>query len=178
MTTYDSMSQRLTAALALGDSPVAIRFGDTAASTTNAPTAPVAAGCSFWELGAKRTLVTTAAHHQHCSIGIHTHNLVGATERHADELNNALAARQGLDYVRPEEVANLPVMTKASEQVSYAPLGECDEPPDVVLLFVNAHQGLIVTEAAARVDGAMPMTMGRPACALIPAVINLSLIHI
>ena len=42
----------------------------------------------------------------------------------------------------------------------------------VVLLFANASQGLVLSEALARVDGATPPAMGRPACALIPQVKN------
>ena len=41
-----------------------------------------------------------------------------------------------------------------------------------MLLFAHAQQGLIVSEAASRVDKGMPAAMGRPACAVVPQVIN------
>jgi uncharacterized protein (DUF169 family) len=43
----------------------------------------------------------------------------------------------------------------------------------VILLFAQARQGLILSEAVARVDKGMPPAMGRPACAVVPQVLNL-----
>lgn len=40
------------------------------------------------------------------------------------------------------------------------------------MLFAHASQGLIIAEAIARIDDAVPATLGRPACALLPQVIN------
>ena len=79
---------------------------------------------------------------------------------------------QGLDYMRPEEIESLPVLAGRSRWIEYAPLAEVGHPPAVVLLFATASQGLILSEAIARVDGAAPPAMGRPACALIPQVTN------
>jgi uncharacterized protein (DUF169 family) len=45
-------------------------------------------------------------------------------------------------------------------------------PPDVVLLFVSANQLLILAEAAEQVEGQTAPAMGRPACAVVPAVMN------
>ena len=54
----------------------------------------------------------------------------------------------------------------------YAPLAQTPLPPDVVLLFTDAQQSLVVTEAAQRVQPEIPPAMGRPACAVIPHVVN------
>jgi uncharacterized protein (DUF169 family) len=167
-----SVKARLMDALGLDSAPVAVSFCAAAPAGVNAPQARVAAGCSFWEVGAAAPLVTSAEHHQFCSIGIHTHTLADAPESQMEELGAALGAMQGLDYVRPEEVAALPVMSEPSKHVVYAPLGDVAVDPDVVLLFANGVQSLIITEAVARVDGGIPGAMGRPACALIPAVMN------
>ena len=45
-------------------------------------------------------------------------------------------------------------------------------PPDVVLLFVNANQALILTEATQQVENQNAPAMGRPACAIVPQVMN------
>jgi hypothetical protein len=42
------------------------------------------------------------------------------------------------------------------------------------LLFAHASQGLVLSEALARVDGSAPPALGRPACALVPQVMNSS----
>lgn len=171
MSDQDNLKGRLMSALALDTAPVAVSFCDTPPAGIEAPRARVAAGCSFWETGARAPVVTSAEHHQFCAIGVHTHTIAGPDSQ-MSELGAALGAMQGLDYVRPEEVAALPVMASASNHVVYAPLGDTDVAPDVVLLFANGVQSLIITEAVARVDGAIPGAMGRPACAMIPAVIN------
>jgi uncharacterized protein (DUF169 family) len=45
-------------------------------------------------------------------------------------------------------------------------------PPDVVLLFVNANQTLILSEATQQVENQNTPAMGRPACAIVPQVMN------
>ncbi len=172
MGSYAELAERLVTALGLSTVPVAVTFSDDPPAGVAEPPTTVAAGCEFWELGASDALVTRAVHHQFCSIGIHTHNLADAPPRQGEELTATLAAMQGLDYVRPEEIQSLPVMQSAQPFVVYAPLAECDGEPSAVLLFVHAAQGLVITEAVARVDGGIPAVLGRPACALIPYVVN------
>ncbi|MFT4561673.1 MAG: hypothetical protein ACI9BW_001415 [Gammaproteobacteria bacterium] len=174
MSNNSELCVRLESALDLSATPVAVRFQANPSEQTASSTTPVAAGCKFWEMGTKQHVATVTADHRHCSIGIHTHNLQDAPPSQGTELSNTLAAMQGLDYVRAEEVANLPVMKIANRGVTYAPLKDIEETPDVVLIFANAAQGLILSEAVSRVDGAVPAAMGRPACALIPQVINTS----
>ena len=166
------LAASITTALALGTPAVAVTFADGPAPEAGAPATPVAAGCKFWELGASQALRTTADDHRHCAIGIHTHNLADAPASQASELGAVLAAMQGLDYVRAEEVAALPVLDSSPRTVGYEPLSSAGVTPALVLLFTNAAQSLVVTEAVARVDGATPLAMGRPACALLPQVSN------
>ena len=78
----------------------------------------------------------------------------------------------GLDYVREEEVAAIPVLQREVKHVIYGPLADSRVDPEVVLLFANSQQGLVLSEAAGRVDKGVPPAMGRPACAVIPQVIN------
>jgi uncharacterized protein (DUF169 family) len=51
-------------------------------------------------------------------------------------------------------------------------LAETPLRPDVILLFVNAGQILILSEATQQVENYNPQAMGRPACAVIPQVMN------
>jgi uncharacterized protein (DUF169 family) len=171
LTSTTGLAQRLTDALHLNVSPVAITFSDEP-QNAQPPSTPVPAGCSFWELGAKATVTTTAPDHQFCSIGVHTHNLANAVASHGSELETALGAMTGLGYVKANEVAAIPVMNKSHSHVTYRPLADTTGPISVVLIVADAAQSLTLTEAAARVDGASPPAMGRPACALIPQVVN------
>ena len=61
-----------------------------------------------------------------------------------------------LDYVTPEDLALIPVLGSRPEYVVYAPLAETPFPPDVVLLFVNANQTLILSEAPGKWKTRMP----------------------
>ena len=78
----------------------------------------------------------------------------------------------GLDYVRAEEVAAIPVVRREVKHAIFGPLADFPVEPDVALLFANASQGLVLSEAIARVDGGVPPAMGRPACAALPQAFN------
>lgn len=172
MAPYQDLSRRLIDAIALEAPPVAVSFHQELPASAPKADAPVPAGCKFWEIGNSGPVVTDAGDHRFCSVGIYTHNMDGAPATQSRELEETLAAMQGLGYVRPEEVAALPVIESSPRFVQYAPLAQATVPPSVVLLFARAAQGLVLTEAMARVDGATPLAMGRPACALVPQVMN------
>ena len=85
---------------------------------------------------------------------------------------DALKVFGDLDYVRPADLASIPVLASQPAYVVYAPLASSSLPPDVVLLFVNPSQILILSEATQQVDNLNPPAMGRPACAVVPQVMN------
>ena len=167
-----SQADRLTEALELSLSPIAIAFPDAVPDGVPEFDGTVAAGCVFWEEAAARTFATSAAHHALCSIGIHTHHLSGAPASQPAELGAALEAMIGLDYVREEEVAAIPVLGREAKHAVYGPLDEFPLDPEVVLLFTDARQSLVLSEAVARVDGGVAPAMGRPACAAVPHAVN------
>jgi len=72
-----------------------------------------------------------------------------------------------------EEVGALPRRTELFKVAVYAPLAEAPVPPDVVLVRGRARQIMLVAEAA-RAAGLAgdAAAMGRPACAMIPAVLD------
>ena len=162
----------LSSFLQLSLPPVAVSFPDVAPDNVPHFDGVVPAGCSFWQQAASRTFVTSAQDLALCSIGVHTHHMADPAPSHQSELADALQAMSGLDYVRAEEVAALPVITREIKYVVYGPLAQFPLDPEVVLLFAHARQGLIISEAVARVDKGVPPAMGRPACAVIPQVLN------
>ena len=172
MSAYADPAARIMNALKLRLMPVAVSFPDSAPEGHARPAKAAAAGCQFWEQGAVNALSTTADDHKHCAIGIHTHAMRDAPTQQSEDLGATLAAMQGLDYVRDAEVAAIPVLPQTTGIVAYTPLNECEQPPAVVLLFADAAQSLVIAEAIARVDGEAAVAMGRPACALVPAVVN------
>ena len=165
-------AERLTSALGLSVPPIAAAFVDVVPHGIPDFEGTVPAGCVFWQEAARRTFATSARDHALCAIGIHTLHLSDAPSSQPRELEAALEAMIGLDYVREEEVAAVPVRAKEAKHAVYGPLAEFPREPDVVLLFTDARQGLVMSEALARVDGGAAPAMGRPACAAIPQAIN------
>lgn len=172
MSDYRKLAEELSNYLQLALPPIAVSFCDSAPADVPAFDGVVPAGCVFWQQAATRTFVTSAQDHQLCSIGVHTHHFADPGPSHQGELTEALKAMSGLDYVRAEEVAAIPVVKREVKHVVYGPLAGCPLDPDVVLLFAHARQGLVLSEAAARVDKGIPPAMGRPACAVVPQVLN------
>ena len=103
---------------------------------------------------------------------MYTHNLQFSAAA-GEDLLDALKVFAELGYVRAEDVASIPVLGTKPVYVVYSPLGASNPlPADVVLLFVNARQTLLLSEATQQVEGQNPLAMGRPACAVIPQVMN------
>src|SRR6201996_7041440 len=161
----------LTAALGLQQPPVAISFTNTLPTDLTAFSGRVAAGCKFWEEGAKAVFATSASDHNLCAIGVHTHTLQPSPAQQAD-LIDALKVFADLDYVRPQDLALIPVLDSQPAYVIYEPLAQATSSPDVVMLFVNAGQTLILSEAVQQVESQNAPAMGRPACAVVPQVVN------
>ena len=165
-------SEQLIASLELSLPPIAVAFRDAVPDGVPEFEGTVPAGCVFWQEAAQRTFATAAAHHSLCSIGIHTMHLSQAPATQPEELGACLEAMMGLDYVREEEIAAIPVLKREAKHVLYGPLADFPTDPDVVLLFADARQGLVLSEALGRVDGGIPPAMGRPACAALPHASN------
>jgi uncharacterized protein (DUF169 family) len=168
---FAKLADILSGCLDLEQAPIAICFADTVPEGVHQHAGRVPAGCRFWQDAAKAAFATTARDHELCAIGIYTHHLETSQVQQAD-LNDALKIFAQLDYVRQEDLPLIPVLEKRPKHIVYAPLTGTPLPPDVVLLFVNANQMLILSEAAQQVEHQNAPAMGRPACAVVPQVMN------
>ncbi len=171
MSDYAAITEILTGALDLRQSPVAICFTESIPAGVAAHEGRVAAGCRFWQDAASTSFATSATDHSMCAIGLYTHNLPLSPAGAAD-LQDALRVFGDLRYVREEDVASIPVLKTRPGYVVYAPLDRTPLPPDVVILFVDAGQTLILSEATQQLENQNPPAMGRPACAVVPQVMN------
>ena len=172
MSNYITQAAQLMEFLQLSLPPVAVAFPNELPHTIDPYQDVAPAGCYFWQEATSRTFATVAENHELCAIGVHTHNLATTSPSQPAELQTVLEVMSGLDYVRAEEVAAIPVLQQQVHYAIYGPLAEFPLPPAVVLLFAHAQQSLILTEAIGRVDGDTPPAMGRPACAIVPQVMN------
>ena len=109
--------------------------------------------------------------HNLCSIGMYTHHLEDGPQAQID-LGDALKVFGDLGYVRAEDMPFIPVLDRAAKVVVYGPLSSIPVTPDVVLLFVQADQTLILSEASQQLENGLPPAMGRPACGVIPQALN------
>jgi uncharacterized protein (DUF169 family) len=168
---YSKLAKMLTGSLQLLQAPVAVCFTDSAPAEMNGPAAPVPAGCRFWQEASDSTFVTSAADHSRCAVGVHTHNLQPSPVQQKD-LHEVLQVFGELGYLNADDIPLIPVLQSRPNHIVYAPLADTKLPPDVVLLFVNASQILILSEATQQVENQDPPAMGRPACAVIAQVMN------
>jgi len=162
---------RLSAALELGQPPVAIGFSDSIPTGMSEYSGRVPAGCKFWEDAINGGFATSPSDHDLCAIGVYTHHLQESPAQQTD-LMDALKVFGELGYVREQDLAAIPVLQMAQKYVLYSRLSTSPFAPDVVLLFVKASQTLILSEATQQVESQNAPAMGRPACAVVPQVMN------
>jgi uncharacterized protein (DUF169 family) len=169
--TFSHLAARLVTALDLRQPPVAIGFASSIPNGMGGHTGRVPAGCRFWEDAAGAAFATSAADHNLCAIGVYTHHLQESPGQKTDLLD-ALKVFGELGYVTAQDLAAIPVLESQHEYVLYSPLSNSPFIPDVVILFVQANQSLILSEATQQVENQNPPALGRPACAVVPQVMN------
>ena len=172
MTDYSLIAKTLMESLNLRVAPVAVCLTGEPPEGVPGPSETAAAGCMFWEWGAKGAFATSAKDHAKCTVGMYTHHMPLATDSEQQDLNDSLKVFGDLGYVRPEDISAIPVLKDEPKYVVYAPLASTPLPPSTVLLFANARQSLAVTEAVQQVEPGVPPALGRPACAVIPQAVN------
>jgi uncharacterized protein (DUF169 family) len=170
------MHTTLTGSLAkmnLAHSPVAVAFLSTPPRGLERVERPAAAGCGYWKLASDgHAFYTTADDHHNCPVGAFTHG-VALPPAKAQELESLVGTMIELQYLRGEEVPQIPHRSEPLQIAAYAPLEQATFPPDVVIFRGNARQIMLLSEAA-RAAGAFEAgtAMGRPACAMLPQALS------
>ena len=172
MSSYSDFSQKLQSSLNLTMPPISICLTDSVPEGIPMYDGIVPAGCSFWEKAVHGPFATSTKDHELCSIGIYTHNMAEPSSNYQPELETVLNVLNDLEYVRPEDLPTIAKIEHEVNYVLYAPLESTPLNPDVVLLFAQSQQSLIITEAVQQVDPSTPPALGRPACSIIPQAIN------
>jgi uncharacterized protein (DUF169 family) len=172
MNQYADISKTLAQGLHLALPPIAVCLTDRAPAGVPHYEGLAPAGCVFWQKAASAAFVTSTRDHELCSIGVYTHNMSDPSVSYKPELTTVLEVLEQMQYVRPQDVAEIPVVQREVTHVVYAPLAATPSPPDVVLLFAHSGQGLVITEAVQQVDANIPPALGRPACAVVAQALN------
>jgi uncharacterized protein (DUF169 family) len=168
------LEQQFAAATKASRRPVAVTFLEHAPVNVKNFEGSEPSGCSFWRLAAEgRTFYTVPQNHFNCAVGAYTHNIALSPEREK-ETEQTLKFMFDLGYVKPEEIPQIPRLSKTPMAILYSPLGEATAVPDVALFSVKPSGAMFLQEAAGRAGvGSGAPALGRPTCMALPA----SLVH-
>jgi uncharacterized protein (DUF169 family) len=164
-----SAATRLKSLLGLENRPVAVAFSDAPPAGLRRIELPAVSGCTYWKLAAEgQAFYTEAEDHFGCPIGAYTHN-VSLTPAKQQELQGMVGMMVQLEYIRAEEISQIPRRRRPFGIASYAPLDAAPFSPDVVIVRGNARVVMLLAEAAGAAGAPLQGgVMSRPTCAFIP----------
>jgi uncharacterized protein (DUF169 family) len=153
--------------------PISITFRQEAPAGIPKISESAPSGCAYWKLAAQgQVFYTEASDHFGCPIGAYTHGVI-LPPAQGKELEVMLEMMVCLNYLKIEEVPAIPRREDPFGVAVYAPLAEAPFEPDVVIVRGNAKQMMLLAEAfnATGLSNSN-VIMGRPTCAMIPAVLK------
>jgi uncharacterized protein (DUF169 family) len=171
MNNWQELASEIRALLNLQSSPVAITFSNVAPPgishyegnipepTPDGRTGKVPAGCVFWLKAGKQTFTTVPQDHGNCSVGSVTHGLKTLNEV---ANNSDVLSLLECGWVAKDMVMQLPMVKKRPEFITYGPLEDTIVDPDVILIFINAMQAMILSDAISDIH-----IEGKPQCHII-----------
>lgn len=167
------MSEQLQDLLQLDTNPIAVTFHESQPNDVSRVDKVEASGCTYWKRASEgKTFYTEASDHYNCPIGCYTHN-VPLTEEQITELENTLGLMAELGYITWDEVPGIPKRSETFHHAVYSPLEDATGIPNVVLVSGTPKQMMLLAEAATAAGiGTENGIMGRPTCAVIPAVMD------
>jgi uncharacterized protein (DUF169 family) len=170
----ESLADSFTELLDLDIRPVALAFVEEAPVGVEDTAAVVPSACTFWRHAEERIFHASAERHFNCAVGAHVMGFE-LPESVQSALGEAVRTMCDVDYIAPEEVANIPSVRKAKRGIVYGPLSDFPVEPDVVLMWLTPPQAMLFNEAAGSSrwsEAAGRTVFGRPACAAIPSALE------
>jgi uncharacterized protein (DUF169 family) len=174
---YEELEKRIATAIKPARRAVAVSFVEQVPAGIEKFDGSEPSSCSFWRLAAAgKVFYTLAEDHFNCAVGAYTHNIELSPER-GKETEQTLKFMFDLGYVKPEEVPQIPRLTKTPVAIVYAPLGETPVAPSVVLFACRPSGAMLLSEAANRAGVASGApALGRPTCMALPASLQMGAI--
>jgi len=170
---WKELEQRISEAIKLSRRAVAVGFLDAAPAGLEEFKGTGPSGCSFWRLAAAgKSFYTVPENHFNCAVGAYTHSIPPSATRER-ETEQTLKMMFDLEYVKPEEVPQIPRLAKTPAAIAYAPLGDATFTPDAVLFACDPAGAMLLNEAAGRAGvGSGSPALGRPTCMALPATLQ------
>jgi uncharacterized protein (DUF169 family) len=171
-TNWKKLASEISRLLNLKLSPIAITFSDAVPKqipsfegampepTADGRTGKVPAGCVFWRKSVERTFTTVPEDHGNCSVGCYTHGLKTLNEI-SD--NSDVSSLLECGWVTEDMVSQIPTVKKRSNFVTYGPLEATALDPDIVLIFINGMQAMVLHDSVPDMH-----IEGKPQCHIIP----------
>jgi uncharacterized protein (DUF169 family) len=171
-TNWKKLASDITRLLNLKLRPIAITFSDGAPKevppfegampepTADGRTGKVPAGCVFWAKSVERTFTTVPEDHGNCSVGCYTHGLKTLNEISE---NSDVSKLLECGWVTEDMLSQIPAVKERSNFVTYGPLEDTAVDPDVVLIFINGIQAMLLHDSVPDMH-----IEGKPQCHIIP----------
>lgn len=166
-----TQSQCVQVLLGLEKPPVAVGFFDAPPPGVGRwQGGSVPAGCAFWRAAQDgQAFYTMPEDHFNCAIGAYTHGIPLPIARES-ELEQTVGFMVQADYLRMDEVPNIPTLKETPNVIAYAPVGAQAFPADAVIVAAQPAQAMLLYEAAIAAGAASALlpSLGRPGCAVLP----------
>ena len=169
---WQTLEQRISSAVELSQRAVAVAFLDAPPEGIEKFAGSEPSGCSFWRLAAAgRSFYTVPEDHFNCALGAYTH-AIPLTSVSEKETDHTLKMMFDLGYMKPEEIPQIPILSKTPTAIAYACLGDASFAPDAVLFACKPAGAMLLNEAAVRAGIAGGAMLGRPTCMALPASVQ------
>jgi uncharacterized protein (DUF169 family) len=169
-----ALSHLLVDSLQLSMSPVALGFLDNPPEGVSVFESAVPSACAFWTRAEKGLFFAKAESHENCPIGVMTMGFPMSLDVMSN-LTDFVSKMCGVSYIGAKEPEHIPRIEKARKGILYGPLGDFPTQPDLVLVWVNGRQAMLLEEALGTVcwdSEKNAEAFGRPACGALAVSAN------
>ena len=171
---YQNLANYLKEKLSLHLVPVAFAKVDTQPPGVKEFSGNAPSACTFWRRAETEVFYASSEKHSNCPIGAMTMGF----PLQQDTMNNLqmlVTKMCECNYLKEQEAAKIPTLTKGGEGIVYGPLSNFPIKPDAVILWLTASKQMLLNEAMDCSDWTKVENYnltGRPGCAAIPLAIN------
>jgi len=174
MADYASLAQALTSLLGLAHPPIAIATASAVPEGVPLFKGISPSSCSFWVSAEKEVFAVPDLDHMNCPVGamVMGFNLTAQAQA---ALNGGLELMCSVGYIKPEEAQHIPSLEKKAPVVIYGPLAGFPVSPQIVLLWIQPSQAMLLREATREAEWKSDIAstvFGRPACAALAVASN------
>ncbi len=171
---FPRLAEQIVQGLELSVSPVALAFLDECPANIPTYGYPVPSSCVFWVRAEREVFFAPAAAHENCPVGMLTMGFP-MSPKVVSTLDEFVAKMCAVSYVGAREPERIPRISNAKKGILYGPLDLFPVGPDLVLIWANARQAMVIEETVGAVcwdSDDKAVAFGRPACAALAVAVQ------